>query len=89
MGETTMVIADTSEEAEPAANMDAADYFARFLPAQAHLREIIRRLRLACRSRDRLLWQRFTVRHDQRALTHHLLCRERLGQVLHIRLLRF
>ena len=28
MGETTMVIADTSEEAEPAANMDAADYFA-------------------------------------------------------------
>ena len=28
MGETTMVIADTSEEAESAANMDAADYFA-------------------------------------------------------------
>ena len=28
MGETTMVIADASEEAEPAANMDAADYFA-------------------------------------------------------------
>lgn len=28
MGESTMVIADTSEEAEPAANMDAADYFA-------------------------------------------------------------
>ena len=28
MGETTMVIADTSEEAETAANMDAADYFA-------------------------------------------------------------
>mgnify|MGYP000166884931 CR=1 FL=1 len=28
MGETTMVIADASDEAEPAANMDAADYFA-------------------------------------------------------------
>ena len=39
MGETTMVIADTSEEAEPAANMDAADYFAQVRQSRQESRD--------------------------------------------------